>query len=232
MPGFTAYSGLLTIGKPQPGETVVVAAASGAVGSAAGQISRIKGARAVGIVGGADKCAIAREEFGFDAVVDHRSETFAQDLAAACPAGIDVYFENVGGAVWDAVFPLFNNFARVLVCGLVAQYNATGEFPGSDRFPTAMRAVLSKRLTLRGFIQNDFSNQKPQFYKEMGEWVRSGDVRYREDVVEGLANAPVAFTGLLAGRNIGKLAVRVPSPCSTTNSGPMGSRFATRGDRG
>jgi hypothetical protein len=209
MPGFTAYSGLLTIGKPGPGQTVVVAAASGAVGSVVGQVSRIKGARAVGIVGGAEKCAIVREEFGFDAVVDHRSKNLADDLAAACPDGIDVYFENVGGAVWDAVFPLLNNFARVPVCGLIAQYNAKGVFPGPDRLPSVMRGVLTKSMTVRGFIQSEFSDQKPKFLKEMGEWVRSGAVRYREDVVEGLGNAPAAFIGLLAGRNVGKLVVRV-----------------------
>lgn len=210
MPGFTAYSGLLTIGKPKPGETVVVAAASGAVGSAVGQIARIKGARAVGIAGGAAKCAFVRDELGFDAVIDHHAADFAEQLAAACPGGIDVYFENVGGHVWDAVFPLLNDFARVPVCGLIAQYNSRpGEQAGSDRLPIVMRDILSKSLNIRGFIQREFADQRPDFYREMAGWISSGDVHYREDIVEGLENAPTAFIGLLEGRNFGKLVVRV-----------------------
>lgn len=209
MPGFTAYSGLLTIGQPKPGETVAVAAASGAVGSAVGQIARIKGCRTVGIAGGPEKCAIVRDEFGFDAVVDHRSPSFAEDLKAACPDGIDVYFENVGGQVWDAVLPLLNKFARIPVCGLIAQYNSTGTFDGPDRLPVVMREILSLSLTLRGFIQAEFIDQRPQFLKEMGEWIASGRIRYREDVVEGLDAAPRAFMGLLEGKNVGKLVVKV-----------------------
>jgi NADPH-dependent curcumin reductase CurA len=209
MPGFTAYAGLLTIGQPKEGETVVVAAASGAVGSAVGQIARIKGARAVGIAGGPQKCAIVRDEFGFDAVVDHRSATFAEELSAACPSGIDVYFENVAGKVLDSVFPLLNSFARIPVCGLIAQYNSTGVFERPDRLPIVMRDILSKSLTLRGFIQREFVAQKPKFFEEMGHWVQSGVVRYREDIVDGLQNAPEAFIGLLDGRNVGKLIVRV-----------------------
>lgn len=210
MPGFTAYSGLLTIGQPKPGETVVVAAASGPVGSLVGQIARVKGARAVGIAGGPDKCAFVREELGFDAVVDHRSADFGAELASACPDGIDVYFENVGGKVWDGVFPLLNDFARIPVCGLVAQYNHSGgSFPGPDRLPGLMRAILSKSLLLRGFIQREFVAQYPDFLREVSAWIASGDVRYREDVVDGLDNAPAAFIGLLDGRNFGKLVVRV-----------------------
>ena len=209
MPGFTAYSGLLTIGRPKPGETLVVAAASGAVGSVVGQIARLKGARAVGIAGGAAKCAFVRDELGFDAVVDHRAPDFAERLKAACPDGIDIYFENVGGAVWSAVFPLLNEFARVPVCGLIAQYNSTGEFPGPDRLPGLMREVLSRSLTIRGFIQREFQDQRRDFYREMGEWVRSGAVRYREDIVEGIESAPEALIGLLEGKNFGKLIVRV-----------------------
>lgn len=209
MPGFTAYAGLLMIGQPKPGETVVVAAASGAVGSAVGQIARIKGARAVGIAGGAEKCTIVRDEFGFDAVVDHRSPTFAADLAAACPDGVDVYFESVGGKVWDAVFPLLNPFARTPVCGLIAQYNSTGVFDGPDRLPFVMRDVLSKSLTVRGFIQREFVGSKPAFLREMGQWIASGAVRYREDIVDGLPHAPGAFIGLLDGKNVGKLVIRL-----------------------
>jgi NADPH-dependent curcumin reductase CurA len=209
MPGFTAYAGLLTIGQPKPGETVVVAAASGAVGSVVGQIARIKGARAVGIAGGADKCAFVKDELSFDAVVDHRAPDFADQLKAACPKGIDVYFENVGGHVWDAVFPLLNTFARVPVCGLIAQYNATGPAAGPDRLPLVMREVLSRSLTIRGFIQREFVDQRPAFLGEMAAWIASGAVRYKEDVVDGLDAAPQAFIGLLEGKNFGKLVVRV-----------------------
>jgi len=209
MPGFTAYAGLLTIGQPRPGETVVVAAASGAVGSAVCQIAKIKGARAVGIAGGADKCAFLRDELGFDAVVDHRAPDFAAQLEAACPQGIDVYFENVGGHVWDAVFPLLNDFARVPVCGLIAQYNDTAPRPGPDRLPGVMREILSRSLLIRGFIQREFVDQRPAFEREMAAWIASGQVRYREDIVDGLEAAPQAFIGLLEGRNFGKLVVRV-----------------------
>lgn len=209
MPGFTAYSGLLTIGQPKPGETVVVAAATGPVGSAVGQIARMKGARAVGIAGGADKCKALIDEFGFDAAIDHRSQNFAQELAAACPKGIDVYFENVGGKVFDAVFPLLNQFARVPVCGLIAQYNQSGPFEGPDRLPLVMRDVLSKSLTIRGFIQRDFADQRPTFYHDMAKWIADGQVRYREDIVEGLENAPEAFISLLEGGNFGKLIVKL-----------------------
>lgn len=208
MPGFTAYAGLLTIGQPKAGETVVVAAASGAVGSAVGQIARIKGARAVGIAGGADKCAFVRQELGFDAVVDHRADDFAEQLKAACPDGIDVYFENVGGPVWDAVFPLLNEFARVPVCGLIAQYNTIAA-SGTDRLPTLMQQVLHRSLTIRGFIQREFVDQRPAFYRDMAGWIASGQVRYREDIVDGLEHAPQAFLGLLEGKNFGKLVVRV-----------------------
>jgi NADPH-dependent curcumin reductase CurA len=209
MPGFTAYAGLLTIGQPKPGETVVVAAASGPVGSAVGQIARIKGARAVGIAGGERKCAFVRETFGFDAVIDHGAPDFVAQLAAACPEGIDVYFENVGGKVWDAVFPLLNTFARIPVCGLVAQYNSEGDFEGPDRLPVVMRQVLSKSLTIRGFIQREFVAQRPAFEQEMPRWIADGALKYKEDIVEGLANAPEAFIGLLEGRNFGKLVVKL-----------------------
>ncbi|PWJ88659.1 hypothetical protein C8D77_110126 [Mesorhizobium loti] len=208
MPGFTAYAGLLTIGQPKPGETVVVAAARGAVGSAVGQIARIKGARAVGIAGGTNKCAFVRNELGFDAVVDHRPDDFAEQLKTACPDGIDIYFENVGGHVWDVVFPLLNEFARVPVCGLIAQYNAIAD-AGVDRLPTLMQQVLHRSLTIRGFIQREFVDQRPAFYREMVDWIASGRVRYREDVVDGIEKAPQAFLGLLEGRNFGKLIVRI-----------------------
>lgn len=209
MPGFTAYAGLLTIGQPKAGETVVVAAASGPVGSAVGQIAKLHGARTVGIAGGAQKCKALIEEFGFDVALDHYRPDFAEALKAACPSGIDVYFENVGGKVFEAVFPLLNQFARVPVCGLVAQYNSTGIFDGPDRLPSLMRDVLSKSLTIRGFIQRDFSEQRPAFYQAMTQWIEEGKVRYREDIVEGLENAPEAFTGMLEGKNFGKLVVQL-----------------------
>jgi NADPH-dependent curcumin reductase CurA len=210
MPGFTAYVGLLTIGRPQPGETVVMAAASGAVGSVVGQIGRIKGARAVGIAGGPEKCAFVRDTLGFDAVIDHRAPDFAAQLAAACPDGIDVYFENVGGRIWDTVFPLLNPFARIPVCGLIVHYNDGPEAGrGPDRLPALMRDVLTKSLTIRGFIQRHFPEQRREYYAQAAQWIADGRLRYREDVVDGLENAPAAFIDLLKGRNFGKLVVRV-----------------------
>ncbi len=207
--GLTAYAGLLDIGRPKPGETVVVAAASGGVGSLVGQIARIKGARAVGIAGGPEKCAFVRDELGFDACVDHRSPSFAAELADACPSGIDVYFENVGGAVWEAVLPLLNDFARIPVCGLIAQYAATEAPPGPNQVPAMMRAVLSKRLTLRGFISSDYAAMYDAFFANALAWVQDGKLRYREDVTEGLENAPQALLSMLSGRNFGKVLVRV-----------------------
>ena len=209
MPGMTAFVGMRNIGKPKPGETVVVAAASGAVGSLVGQIAKIEGCRAVGIAGGPGKCRHVVEDLGFDACVDHRSPTFAADLQAACPKGIDVYFENVGGAVWSAVWPLLNPFARVPVCGLIANYNDVAPPAGPDMTPVMMRAVLTNRLTLRGFIVSDFQDQQRDFLETVGSWLREGKIKYREDVVEGLEKAPEALIGLLKGRNFGKLLVRV-----------------------
>jgi NADPH-dependent curcumin reductase CurA len=210
MPGFTAYAGLLEIGRPKPGETVVVAAATGPVGSAVGQIAQIKGARAVGIAGGPEKCRALLDDFGFDAAVDHRSPDFVAELADAVPDGVDVYFENVGGPVADAVFRRLNKFARIPVCGLVANYNAATAPEGPDRLPGFMGLVLRKSLTVRGFIQDEFTRAHGRdFARDMAQWVREGKVRYREDVVEGLESAPEAFRGLLRGANFGKLLVRV-----------------------
>ncbi len=210
MPGFSAYSGLRLIGKPQPGETVVVAAASGPVGSLVGQLAKIAGASAVGIVGGPAKCAFVKDELRFDAAVDHRAADFPAKLAAACPNGIDVYFENVGGAVWQAVLPLLNNFARVPVCGLIAHYNETGSGECADRLPATMREILSKSLTLRGFIFNEFAGPLyAEFLREGGAAVADGIIRYREDIVNGLEKAPEAFIGMLEGKNFGKVIVRV-----------------------
>jgi NADPH-dependent curcumin reductase CurA len=208
-PGMTAYMGLLEIGKPAAGETVVVAAASGAVGSVVGQIARIKGARAVGIAGGPDKCRYVTEELGFDACIDHRASGFVDRLAAACPKGIDVYFENVSGTVFEAVFPLLNPFARIPVCGLISMYNATSLSPVRILLPHLMRAILTKRLTFRGFIVSDFFGRYGDFMHDVSAWVGEGRIEYREDVVDGLENAPRALIGLLRGENFGKLLVRV-----------------------
>jgi NADPH-dependent curcumin reductase len=209
MPGFTAYSGLMLIGKPKAGETVVVAAASGPVGSLVGQLAKIAGARAVGIAGGSEKCRYVLEELRFDSAIDHRAPDFAEKLAQACPKGIDVYFENVGGAVWQAVLPLLNGFARVPVCGLIAQYNASGQASAPNLLPATMREVLSKSLTLRGFINYEFVEHYPEFLRLVSGGIADGRIRYREDITDGLENAPAAFIGLLEGRNFGKALVRV-----------------------
>ncbi len=208
MPGFTAYAGLAEIGQPKPGETVVVAAATGPVGSLVGQLAQRAGARAVGIAGGPEKCAYL-DEIGFDVSIDHRSPTFVEDLKAATPDGIDVYFENVGGAVWDAVLRRLNDFARVPVCGVVATYNDTEAPAGPDRMPALMGAVLRKRLRIQGFIQSDFASHMGDFHRTVGPLVADGTLAYREDIVQGLEAAPEAFMGMLRGANFGKLVVQV-----------------------
>jgi NADPH-dependent curcumin reductase len=210
MPGFTAYMGLLDIGKPQAGETVVVAAASGAVGSVVGQIAKLKGCRAIGIAGGAAKCRFVVEELGFDACIDHQAADLKQQLAAACPDGIDVYFENVGGLVFNAVLPLLNPRARVPVCGLIAHYNDTALPPGPDRLGLLMGTILKKRIRMEGFIIGlEYGSRFGEFIGPMSQWVATGKIKYREDIVDGLQNAPQAFIGLLEGKNFGKLVIRV-----------------------
>ena len=210
MPGFTAYHGLLNIGEPKPGETVVVASASGAVGAVVGQIAKLKGARAVGIAGGTDKCRYVVEELGFDVCLDRHDPQFAQQLAAACPDGIDVYFENVGGAVFDAVLPLLNIGARVPVCGVIAHYNDKALPPGPNRLPLLMSTLLSKRIRAQGFIILDhYAEGFAPFYRDMSAWVAAGKVKLREDIIDGLENAPAALIGLLEGKNFGKVVVRV-----------------------
>lgn len=209
MPGQTAYCGLKEIGKPQAGETLAVAAASGPVGATVGQIAKLQGLRAVGIAGGAEKCRIVTERFGFDACIDHRAPDFEAQLAEACPKGIDVYFENVGGRVFDAVLPLLNDFARIPVCGIVSHYNDTGLPAGPDRVPALLGSILRKRLTFRGFIVWDFAHLHAEADEKLQAWVGSGALTYLEDRVEGLEAAPEAFIGLLKGRNLGKLVVQV-----------------------
>ncbi|MDP3293220.1 MAG: NADP-dependent oxidoreductase [Nevskia sp.] len=209
MPGFTAWHGLINIGKPVAGETFVTAGATGAVGQISGQLAKAAGCRVVGIAGGRAKCDYAVKELGFDACVDHSAPDFAAQLAAACPNGIDVYFENVGGTVWDAVMPLFNVNARVPVCGLIAHYNGEG-FGGADRLPGTMFAVLVKRLELKGFIIFDqYAAHYGNFLVEMGKRLADGSVKVREDLIDDLEGAPAALTGLLAGKNFGKLVVKV-----------------------
>ena len=204
MPGMTAYVGLLDIGRPKPGETVVVSAASGAVGSAVGQIAKIKGARAVGIAGSPDKCDYVVRELGFDACVNYKTGDLPAALKAACPSGIDVYFENVGGDVLRAEMTLLNQNARIPLCGLISQYNATEPTPGPD-----LRAFLFNRVLLKGFIVSDHLDRMGDFLAECGGWLREGRLKHREDIVEGLEKAPEAFIGLLQGMNFGKLLVRV-----------------------
>lgn len=211
MPGMTAYTGLLEIGKPKAGETVVVAAASGAVGSAVGQIAKIKGARAVGIAGGKEKCDYVKNELGFDECLDHRDPDLAAKLKEACPKGIDVYFENVGGKVFESVFPRLNDFARIPVCGLIADYNTIfgKDTPTPKWANSIMRAILVKRLNFRGFIVRDFASMYPDFIRDMPQWLREGKLKHKEFVTEGLDSAPSAFMGLLKGANFGKQLVRV-----------------------
>lgn len=210
MPGFTAYMGLLDIGQPKAGETLVVAAATGPVGATVGQIGKLKGCRVVGIAGGAEKCRHAVETLGFDACIDHRAEDFPAQLAKNCPDGIDVYFENVGGKVFDAVLPLLNTSARVPVCGVVAQYNSTDLPDGPDRLPLLLDTLLKKRMRMQGFIIfNDYGHRYDEFAHDMSAWYAEGKIKYREQIVQGLENAPEAFIGLLEGKNFGKLVVQV-----------------------
>ncbi|MDE4079657.1 MULTISPECIES: NADP-dependent oxidoreductase [Enterobacter cloacae complex] len=210
MPGFTAYMGLLDIGQPREGETLVVAAATGPVGATVGQIGKIKGCRVVGVAGGEEKCRHAVEVLGFDACIDHHADDFAEQLASACPQGIDVYYENVGGKVFDAVLPLLNTSARVPVCGLVSGYNATNLPDGPDRLPLLMGTILKKRIRMQGFIiAQDYGHRIDEFQQEMGRWVKEGKIHYREQVIEGLEAAPDALIGLLEGKNFGKVVIRV-----------------------
>jgi NADPH-dependent curcumin reductase CurA len=210
MPGFTAYMGLLDIGQPKAGETVVVAAASGAVGSVVGQIAKLKRCRAVGIAGGADKCRFVVDTLGFDACIDHHSVDFPKQLAEACPKGIDVYFENVGGAVFDAVLPLLNVKARVPLCGLIAHYNDTALPPGPDRLGLLTGKLLTRRIKMQGFIIfDDYAPRYGEFFSQMSVWLKEDKIKFREDIVDGLENAPHAFIGLLEGKNFGKSIIRV-----------------------
>ena len=201
---------MLDIGQPQAGETLVVAAATGPVGATVGQIGKIKGCRVIGVAGGEEKCRHAVDVLGFDACLDHHADDFAEQLAKACPQGIDVYYENVGGKVFDAVLPLLNTSARVPVCGLVSGYNATNLPEGPDRLPLLMGTILKKRIRMQGFIiAQDYGHRIDEFQQEMGRWVQEGKIHYREQVTEGLDAAPEALIGLLEGKNFGKVVIRV-----------------------
>jgi NADPH-dependent curcumin reductase CurA len=204
MPGVTAYSAMLDIGQVKAGETVVISAASGAVGSVAGQLAKRAGARVIGIAGGADKCGFVQQGLGFDACIDHRAGDLDAELDRHCANGIDVYFENVGGALQRAVWPRLNNFGRMIMCGMVAQYNATEAEVG----PNLMQ-VVAKRLRIEGLIVSDKPERFPQWRALAAPWVKDGSLKYREDIVDGLDHAVSAFIGLLEGKNFGKLLVRV-----------------------
>ena len=196
MPGFTAYGGLKEIGKPKKGETVVVAAASGPVGSLVGQLAKLDGARAVGIAGGPEKCAYVKNELQFDASVDHRSPNFRQALKAACPDGIDVYYENVSGAVWQAVLPLLNRFARVPVSGIIAHCDSPSDVHGPDLLPATMRLVISQRLLIQGFLNFDYAEKLyGEFQREVSKGITDGLIKYREDIVDGLGNRSQGVVG-------------------------------------
>ncbi|WP_414932475.1 NADP-dependent oxidoreductase [Vibrio europaeus] len=209
MPGFTAYMGLLDIGQPKAGDTLVVAAATGAVGSMVGQIGKLKGCRVIGVAGGEEKCRYAVEKLGFDLCIDHKADDFEQQLAAACDQGIDIYFENVGGKVFDAVMPLLNTGARVPLCGLISQYNATSLPEGPDRMSMLMAQLLIKRIKMQGFIIfDDYGHRYGEFAADMGQWLAEGKIHYREHLVEGFGKAPEAFIGLLEGKNFGKLVIK------------------------
>ncbi len=213
MPGFTAYMGLLDIGAPKAGETIVVASATGPVGATVGQIGKIKQCRVVGIAGGEEKCRHAVEVLGFDACIDHKADDFAEQLAKACPQGIDVYYENVGGKVFDAVMPLLNTGARIPVCGLISQYNATSLPDGPDRLSLLAGLILTKRIRMQGFIIfDDYGHRYGEFAKDMSQWVAEGKVQYREQIEQGLENAPSQLIGLLEGKNFGKLVIAVNKP--------------------
>ncbi len=212
MPGMTAYVGLFDLGQPKAGETVVVSAASGAVGAIVGQLAKLRGCRVVGIAGAKEKCDYVVQELGFDACVSHYSDTLRDDLAAACPKGVDVYFENVGGKVFAAVFSLMNVHGRIPVCGTISEYND----PTPTSGPT-LRALLTNRIMIRGFIVGEYAARQADFLRDCAQWIREGPLKYREDVVDGLAQAPSALLRLFDGRNFGKLLVRVsPDPTQAT----------------
>ncbi|SNB66848.1 hypothetical protein SAMN07250955_105202 [Arboricoccus pini] len=209
MPGLTAYAALEAIAKPQAGETIVIGAAAGPVGALAGQLARLRGLHTVGIAGGADKCRYVTSELGFNVCLDRRQDDMASQLGEACPNGVDIYMELTGGQVLEAVLPLMNLHGRIPVIGIIAWYNASGRPEGADQLPDFMRQVLYKRLHVEGMIVSDLAELRPAFEREVSARLKAGEIVYKEDIVEGLANAPDAFIGLLEGRNFGKLLVKI-----------------------
>jgi hypothetical protein len=202
--GVTAWIGLVEIGRPKKGETVLVSAASGAVGSVVGQLARRRGCRAIGIAGGTAKCKLVVEEFGFDACVDYKAGSFVDDLRAAAGSGVDVYFDNVGGVILDTVLPLLRHGARIPLCGMVSQYNAIEPYGVRN-----LREIFNHRVTMRGFVISDHRDLWPLAAKELEEAYAAGGLRSRETIAEGLENAPQAFIDMLRGGNIGKQIVRI-----------------------
>jgi NADPH-dependent curcumin reductase CurA len=214
MPGMTAYFALLDIGKPKPGQTVLVSAASGAVGQVVGQIAKIKGCHVIGIAGGPDKCAYVTNELGFDAAIDYRGKDMAAlvaELATLAPNGIDVYFDNVGGVIHDAAMASLAMYARIIIVGAVAIYDRLETQDTGIRW---MRTILAKRARMEGFLVFDYEPRRAEFLADMTAWLRGGLIKYREDVTEGLSQTPEAFIGMLAGRNLGKQLIHVASPSS------------------
>ncbi|MEM6731567.1 MAG: NADP-dependent oxidoreductase, partial [Myxococcota bacterium] len=203
--GLTAYFGLLDIGQPKEGETVVVSAAAGAVGSMVGQIAKIHGCRAVGIAGSDEKCTWLREVAGFDAAINYKTEDVGKKLDEHCPNGIDINFENVGGAIMDQVLKRLNNFARMPLCGLISGYNATEPVPG----PYAFGNLLVRRVHLKGFIVTDYGKRFPEGVQAMAGWLGQGKIKFETDIVDGLEQAPASLERLFSGKNLGKLMVRV-----------------------
>lgn len=206
MPGLTAYFGVTEIGKPKRGETVVISAAAGAVGIVAGQISKLKGAKVVGIVGSNEKCALLTDEFGFDRAVNYkRSRALRKDIAATCPDGVDVYFDNVGGEITDAVIANLNNHARFVLCGQISQYNNTRISTG----PAILPVFLTRSVMLQGFLVNNFSDRHEEAMKQLAEWITDGKLKYKVTIIQGFDKLPETFIGLFAGKNIGKMLVKV-----------------------
>ena len=210
MPGTTAYVGMKNFAKPQNGETLVVSAASGAVGGTVGQIGKIYGCKVIGIAGTNEKCEYTKEVYGFDECINYKDPSFKENLKEACKDGVDIYWENVGGSSFDAVMPLFNDFARIPVCGLISFYNLTSlKLDGPDRLPLLFRQLLTKRMMYKGFIVFDHYDQRQESIEEMSKWIKEGKLKYKEDFIDGLEKAPEAFIGLLNGKNFGKLIVKI-----------------------
>ena len=214
MPGTTAYVGMHNFAKPQKGETLVVSAASGAVGATVGQIGKIYGCKVIGVAGTDEKCQFTKTELGFDDCVNYKDPNFNEKLKSACPDGVDIYWENVGGITFDTVMPLLNDYARIPVCGLISLYNATSLKGGEkDRLPLLFRQILTKRMMIKGFIVFNHYDQREESILALSKWINEGKIKYKEDFIDGLENAPNAFIGLLNGKNFGKLVVKVnPDP--------------------